>query len=80
MGGLYYARLPALSDTNTTNWLTIKSSDLIFAAAMLEAATYLMDEQGVPYWDQRFQAIASQVQLQDTRERFSGSPIAIKAS
>lgn len=44
VGGIYYAKLPPLSDTNNTNWLITKNSDLLFAAAMLEAATYLMDE------------------------------------
>jgi len=80
VGGVYYARLPALSDTNNTNWLITKNPDLIFAAAMLEAATFLMDEQGVPYWEGRYQSVAGQVQSQDKLERFSGSPIAIKVS
>lgn len=69
-----------MSDTNNTNWLITKSPDLIMAASMLEAAEYLMDEQGVPYWDSKYQSIATQVQAQDKRERFSGSPIAIKRS
>lgn len=80
VGGVYYARLPSLSDTNNTNWLISKNPDLIMAASMLEASEYLMDEQGVPYWDSKYQAVAAQVQAQDKRERFSGSPIAIKRS
>lgn len=47
---------------------------------MYEASVYLVDEAGVPYWDQKVKDIAAQIQLQDDRERFSGSPIAIKVS
>lgn len=70
---LYFARLPSLSATNTTNWLTSNNPDLIFAASMIEAGTYINDAQAVPYWEQRYQAIASSVTMMDRRERMSGS-------
>lgn len=78
VGGIYFARLPSLSGTNTTNWLTAKNPDLIMAAAMLEAGTYLGDTAAVQYWGQRFTQIAQDVQDADKRERFSGSPLAMK--
>jgi hypothetical protein len=71
---LYYARLPSLSGTNTTNWLTSNNPDLIFAASMLEAATYQQDDQAVGYWETRYQQIAQAVLRADKRERMSGSP------
>jgi hypothetical protein len=71
---LYYARLPSLSGTNTTNWLTSNNPDLIFAAAMLEAGTYQQDDQAVSYWETRYQQIAQAIALTDKRERMSGSP------
>lgn len=71
---LYFARLPSLGTSNTTNWLTSANPDLIFAASMLEAGTYMNDAQAVPYWEQRYQSIAQQVQQMDRRERTSGSP------
>ena len=80
VAGLYYARLPALSPTNTTNWLITKNPDLILAAALIEAATYLMDETGVPYWEQRYTQIAQAVMTREVRERYSGSPIQVRVS
>lgn len=71
---LYYARLPGLSSSNTTNWLTNNNPDLIFAAAMIEAATYQQDDQAVGYWETRYQQITQAVALADKRERMSGSP------
>lgn len=72
--GIYWARLPSLSGTNTSNWLTSSNPDLILAAAMLEAATYLGDTAAVQYWEQRFESIAQDVTTADQRERMSGSP------
>lgn len=74
VSGIYWARLPSLSVTNTSNWLTTKNPDLIMAAAMLEASTYLADDEAVQYWTQRYPAIVQAVQAQDDQERMSGSP------
>lgn len=74
IAGIYYARLPALSGNNTTNWLTTINPDLIMVAAMLEASTYLADTTAVQYWDARFQSVMQDVQEADKRERLSGSP------
>lgn len=78
VGGVYFARLPSLSVTNTTNWLTAKNPDLIMAAALLEASTYLDDQPGVQYWTQRYGEISQDVQQSDKLERFSGSPLMIR--
>ena len=79
VGGQYYGRLLSLSNTNTTNWLTANNSDLIFAAAMLEAGTYVMDPQAVPYWESRYEQIMTAVQTADRNERHSGSARVLRA-
>ena len=78
VGGVYFARLPSLSATNTTNWLTVKNPDLIMAAALLEASTYLDDQPGVQYWTGRYGEISQDVQQSDKLERFSGSPLMMR--
>lgn len=43
---LYYIpKIPALSDSNTTNWLLTNAYDLYFYATALEAAKYTRDQQ-----------------------------------
>lgn len=74
LAGTYYAKLPALSGTNTSNWLITDVPDLILAATMKEAAAYTMDAEAVQYWEDRYQTYKGQVQGQDDREWFSGSP------
>lgn len=74
LAGIYWARLPSLSTTNTTNWLTTSNPNLILTGAMLEAATYLDDQPGVQYWTSRFQQAQADAQSTDDLERMSGSP------
>jgi hypothetical protein len=74
LAGTYYAKLPALGPSNTSNWLITDAPDLILAAAMKEAAAYTMDADAVGYWEDRYQSYKAQVQSQDDREWFSGSP------
>lgn len=69
---LYYSRPVSLSNTNTTNWLTTKNPDFIFAAAMVELAIYTQDQAALQYWEGKFTSILSDVQDADKRERMSG--------
>lgn len=41
---VYKRRLPALSDTNQSNWFTTHAYDLILYASLLEGARFLLDD------------------------------------
>lgn len=71
---LYFAKLLSLSDSNTTNWLTDDHPDLIFAASMVEAATFIQDAEALAYWESKYASISNSVQSMDRRESISGSP------
>ncbi|MHB1798549.1 MAG: phage adaptor protein [Vulcanimicrobiaceae bacterium] len=75
--GIYFARLPALS-VSSSNWLTTEQPDLIFAATMVEAGTYLADETALQYWEQKYQGLAGVAQQADRTERWSGSNLAMR--
>ncbi len=47
---IYYAKIPALADDNTTNWLLTKSPDLYLYGTLLECAPYLKDDERIPLW------------------------------
>ncbi|HEX7129129.1 MAG TPA: hypothetical protein VF217_03555 [Rhodanobacteraceae bacterium] len=78
IAGTYYAKLPALSGTNTSNWLITDVPDLIFAAAMREASAYMQDAEAVAFWEAKYQAYKSQIQMKDDAEQFSGAPALVK--
>lgn len=48
----YYAKIPALSASQTTNWLLTKAPDLYLYATLLTAAPYLNNDERIPVWSQ----------------------------
>lgn len=73
IGGTYYAKFPALTDANPTNWLTENSPDLLLAACVSEGAAYIKAWDQVKYWTDRFDGILDELQQSSEREDFSGS-------
>jgi len=64
---VYYAKIPALSDSNTTNWLLTKSPDLYLYSALLEAAPYLKDDDRVQLWAAARQQVIDAMNLESER-------------
>ena len=64
---VYYAKIPALSDSNTTNWLLSKSPDLYLYSALLEAAPYLKDDDRVQLWAAARQQVMDAMNLESER-------------
>lgn len=77
--GIYYKRLDALSDTNTTNWLITDAPDLILFGALVEANVDLHNDERATMWEQRYQDAKAAIQLEDDQEGLSGSPLAMTA-
>lgn len=48
----YYAKVPSLSDAQTSNWLLTKAPDLYLYATLLTAAPYLQNDERIPVWSQ----------------------------
>lgn len=76
--GIYYARLTALSVSNTTNWFTDNAPDLLLWAALAEAEVFLKNDERTALWEAKFQAAAKDVQDEDDRENASGSPLSAR--
>ncbi len=47
---IYYAKIPALSVSNTTNWLLTKRPDVYLYGSLLEVVPYLKDDERVQLW------------------------------
>lgn len=48
----YYAKIPALTSSNATNWLLTKAPDLYLYATLANAAPYLNNDERIPVWSQ----------------------------
>ena len=74
---LYYKRLPALSDSNTTNWLIENAPDLLRYAALTGAAVHTRDADAHQLFDGKTVQLVKRVQRTDDREAFSGSVLSV---
>lgn len=68
----YYARIPSLSDTNTTNWLITNHPDVLLYASLKHAAPYLDDVERIGVWTQLYQQAVSSLTIDGTKAKYSG--------
>lgn len=67
----YWKRIPALSDSNISNWLLTLHPDAYLYGALLQAAPYLKDDGRVTTWGTFFETILADIVATDTVERDS---------
>lgn len=69
----YYAKLAALTASNTTNWLILNSPNVYLYGILLEAAPYLGKEQKMGTWYRSFMAAIGGLQESNkSASQFSG--------
>lgn len=51
---VYYGRIAALSDTNTTNWLLTEAPDVYLYGSLIHTAPYLKDDARLGVWESLF--------------------------
>jgi hypothetical protein len=62
----YYAMVPALSETRTTNWLLQLWPDVYLYGALMHSATYLKDDSRLPVWEAMFETALAEARLSDS--------------
>lgn len=72
----YYQKIPALSASQTTNWLLTAQPDLYVAQAMVEAMIFLRDAEGLAFWEQRAAAKMNELMKQGQKKAWASAPIA----
>lgn len=65
----YYAKIPALSDSATTNWLLTKAPDLYLYASLLGAEMYLQNDERLPLWASASQTIIDSLTAESERAK-----------
>jgi hypothetical protein len=76
---VYLARFPALSVSQTTNWLLTNAPGIYLFGALLEAVAIGVDDPGrAGDWHARFLAAIAGLQESDRRARFAGSTLQMR--
>lgn len=63
----YYAPIPILSDTVTTNWFTDNYPELLLAASLYEALLWLKDDQRAQVWAAQYQRLKQTLENSESR-------------
>lgn len=71
----YYAKIPALSDSNTTNWLLTEWPDLYLYGTLVHAAPYLREDDRIATWKGLADQLTEEIRLSDERAKHSGGPL-----
>jgi hypothetical protein len=77
--GVYYKKLNALSDSNTTNWFITNAPDLLRYGALCEAAPYMQADERIGVWEQKYNQVKQRIERTERREKSSGSLLTMKA-
>ena len=63
----YWQTIPALSDTNTSNWLLVKSPELYLYGSILQAVVFGFEDERVPLLQAAKQKIMDDMDLEGSR-------------
>ena len=66
----YYAKVDALSDSNTTNFVLDNHPDIYLYGALKHASIFLMEDERVTMFSQLFEKALEEVRMQQERKEF----------
>lgn len=75
----YYARVPALSDSNQTNAILQASPALYLYGALLQSAPFLLDDARMQTWSTLYESAATALQGADDAAEYPG-PLVIRGA
>jgi hypothetical protein len=76
---VYETKLPALSDSNPTNWMLEKDPDLYLYAALAESAPFLDQDERIATWEGAYDKRAEAFKVDADQKRYGGSPLKMRA-
>jgi len=69
----YYQKIPALSDSNTTNWLLEEYPDAYLYGALVHSAPYLKEDARITTWAALYQSAVDAINAVSDQTKYGGS-------
>jgi hypothetical protein len=76
---VYYARVPALSDSTTTNWLLTEAPDVYLYGALVHAAPYLKDDARIQIWEAFHAQAIDNLNTSSSDAKYGGSGLVMRS-
>ncbi len=74
---LFYKKVDALSDSNTTEDMLTDNPDIYLYGALMEAEPFIMNPEGAMVWKGKYDEAVFNLQEQDNKDRHSGSALRV---
>jgi len=72
---MYYAQIPSLSVSNTSNWLLTEAPDVYLYATLIQSAPYLKEDERIGTWAGIYQRLLADLKVSDERARIGSSKL-----
>ena len=66
----YYAKISALSDTNTSNLVSVSHPDVYLYGALKHASIFVMEDERIPMFTQQFEKALEEMRLEQEKAAF----------
>lgn len=77
---MYYEQIPALSDSNTSNWLLDAAPDAYLYGSLLQAAPYLAEDERIQVWSTLYAGAVLSLNTSSDRTRQSSGNLRMKVN
>lgn len=75
---LYLQSIPALSDSNTTNWLLDYHPDIYLYGSLAHTAAYLQEDERIATWAKLYDGAVTKLNNESNQAQWSGSGLRLK--
>ena len=66
----YYAKISALSDSNTSNFVSVSHPDVYLYGALKQASIFLMEDERIPMFTKQFEKALEEMRLEQEKAAF----------
>ena len=73
---VYKRNIPALTVSNTTNWLLTKAPEVYLYGALMQASAFGWDDNRVPLWQAAYADAVETLRIDGERRRWGAAPLA----
>jgi len=75
---LYWGKFPNLSGTMHTNWMLQNAPDVYLYGSLLELEPFIQNDERIGVWSAGYGKAIQDIQLQDDKDRHSGSALTVQ--
>ena len=76
---IYYAKITALTSTNTTNWLLDSYPDIYLYGTLVQAEPFLMNDERLGTWGTLLSKAQEELRVSDERSQTEGGTLVMRA-